>query len=410
MSKILLDYFFPIATIEATPAASTAFLKQVAIVVNPNGGGTEGAVTLCTSMAQVSAVTDNTEAQKLFDAGMNRVYVIQKSDLNLSAIMASNASKFYTVLISGDFDKDDVIATAASLVKADLTFTAKTVGWDGNDISIEFLDTVSAGSEAVTVTDEKISVAIEDGVSTATQIKAAIDADEDALALIDTAIASGQGAEAQAAFAEDDLVGGDGLTLGIFSGVVGVSSPDEDFLEDQAVIQNRVAFHTTVGNKAQNMFFAFGKLLSNSLNWANQQYIQMPLADDVDTLGEANNLFDEKISFVLSDDEFGNRLGLFSAGSKAIVAPYIKRNLEVDSQSRALTYITANQPQYTRTQAALLEDELQKVIDSYIERGWIESGTIDVRLEQANFVASGYFVVSEPSALWRIFGQISQTI
>ena len=112
---------------------------------------------------------------------------------------------------------------------------------------------------------------------------------------------------------------------------------------------------------------------------------------------------------VLSDDEYGNRLGLFCAGGKAIVAPYIKRNLEIDLQSSALTYVSANQPAYSKVQAALLEDELQKVVDSYISRQWIESGKAEVKLEQANFVASAYMEIAEPNALWRIFGEITQT-
>ena len=117
--------------------------------------------------------------------------------------------------------------------------------------------------------------------------------------------------------------------------MVGVSSTDDDFLADQAVIANRAAFHTTASNDAKNMFHAFGKLLSNPLSWLNQQYIQMPVADDVDTLGESNTLFDDKISFVISDDEFGERLALFAAGGKAIVGPYIKKNLQIDMQSVA---------------------------------------------------------------------------
>jgi hypothetical protein len=158
------------------------------------------------------------------------------------------------------------------------------------------------------------------------------------------------------------------------------------------------------------MFYAFGKLLSNASNWRNQQYITMPFADDVDTLGEANSYFDDKTSFVISDSEFGNRLALFAAGGKAIVGPYIKRNLELDFQSRALSYISGNQPQYTKKQAALLEDELQKVIQSYIDREWIEEGTVEVLLEQDNFVATGNINISEPKALWRIFAEMRQTL
>lgn len=207
------------------------------------------------------------------------------------------------------------------------------------------------------------------------------------------------------------MAGGDGLFAGAFDGVIGVSETDDAFLADQAAIENRCAFHTTSGNKAKNMFFAFGKMLSNSLNWLNQQYITMPFADDVDTLGEANTLFDDKISFVLDDSEFGKRLGLFACGGKAIVAPYIERNLEIDLQSKALSYVSGNMPAYTKTHAALLEDELQKVIDErYVARQLIEDGKIEIKLEQENFVASGYINIAEPNALWRIFGEMRNTL
>jgi hypothetical protein len=134
----------------------------------------------------------------------------------------------------------------------------------------------------------------------------------------------------------------------------------------------------------------------------------MPFADDVVTLGDANGLFDDRVSFVLDDEQFSRRLALFAAGGKAIVAPYILRNLEVDLQSAALTYISGNQPQYTVVQASLIEDELQKVIDSYIARQWIASGSIEVKLLQSNFVASGFIQVPTPTALWKIQGEVTQ--
>lgn len=409
--NILLDYFFPITTIEPTPAASTAFLKQACIVVSPKDGGvTTGEITLCTTMAAVALLTDNTEAQQLFDAGMSRVYVLPMDDLGLSAALVGHESDFNTILISSDFSDADVIASNALLVEDDLTFTAVVAGYDGNDISVELLDTVTAGSELCTVVGNKVSVAIEGGVSTCTQIKAAIDANEDALALLGVEIAAGQGAEAQAAFAETSLAGGDGLTLGAYTGVTGLQSTDDSYLATQAAISNRAAFHTTSSNKAKNMFYAFGKMLSNALSWRNQQYISMPLADDVNTLGAANNLFDDKVSFVISDDEFSNRLALFAAGGKAITAPYIKKNLELDLQSAALSYVSGNQPAYTKKQAALLEDELQKVIQRYIDNELIEAGTVSVTLELDNFVASGEFNIAEPKALWRIFGEMRQTL
>lgn len=416
MAKILLDYFFPIASISPTPQASTAFLKQVLAVVKPKGGVTPGTISLTTTAAQAQALTDNTDVLQLFSAGLSRVYVLPVTTLDLDAILAAQGSGFYTLLISSDFLDADMVASAASVVKANLTFTAKQSGFGGNAIQIEFLNTALAGAEVVTVVGKKITVAMQGGVSTATQLKTALDAKAEAAALINTVIAPGQGGTAQAAFALANLTGGDDLALGSWKGVVGVSSDSLSFLGTQASIENRVAFYDTDANGARNMFFAFGKMLSNPTNWTNQQYIQMPYPSDVDTLGEANNLFDSKISFVISDDEFGQRLGLFAAGGKAITAPYITRNLEIDLQSRALSYISGNQPAYTLTQAALLEDELQKVISGepgnpgYIGRQWIEAGVVEIRLENQNFVANGYINISEPNAMWRIFGEIRQTL
>lgn len=65
---------------------------------------------------------------------------------------------------------------AASLVFQDLTFTRNGVGEDGNSITIEYVGGGTAGSEVVSNIGLAFTVQIEDGVSTATQVKAALDA------------------------------------------------------------------------------------------------------------------------------------------------------------------------------------------------------------------------------------------
>ncbi len=101
----------------------------------------------------------------------------------------------------------------ATLTKGSLTFTALAAGSDGNTISVEFLDTETDGGETVNVinvTGNLIQVGMEDGASTATHIKTAIDANIDAAALISTAIAGGEGSNTQSAFAEEFLANGGG--------------------------------------------------------------------------------------------------------------------------------------------------------------------------------------------------------
>lgn len=430
--NILLDYFFPITAIDPTPAASTAFLKQVVLVVSPKMGVTTGVITGCTSNSAIAALTDNTEGGEFFSAGMSKVYILPMDNLDLVTALDGHESDFYTLVVSSDFDKDDVTLTQASGV-ATVTSYANLVSGTADTVTVAGV-TFTAQGGAATPGAATFQAATSNN-ATAASLAAQINAHVTAAALVIAsvngaivtikAVASGYAGNTiglsytdhdsnigitLSGLSTGDLSGGSGLFLGTFKGVVGVSSTDDTYLATQAAIYPRTGMHTTSGNKAGNLCFAFGKLLSNALDWLNQQYVSMPLVDDVDTVGDANSLFDSKISFVISDTQFGERLALFACGGKAIVEPYIKRNLEIDMQSAGLQYISGNMPAYTKTQAALLEDELQKVLQSYIDRKWIDAGTVTVTLDQDNFVASSSINIAEPKALWRIFGEIQETL
>lgn len=192
------------------------------------------------------------------------------------------------------------------------------------------------------------------------------------------------------------------LAIGEYKGVVGLSSASPTLLEAQNLIAKRTGFFGNATNKAKNMMFAFGKLLSQGSNWFNQQYIVMPFDDGVNTLAQAKNFFNDRISFVIADAQFGTRLGFFGVGGQAIIAPYVIRNFEIDLQSKALQFISLNQPAYTPTNAALLEDELSKVTQEYIDRGLLASGTVSVTLNNDNFLANAEIIVPPPNALWAV--------
>ncbi len=445
MAKILLDYFFKITTINPTPAASTAFLKQACVVVSPKGGyaGEDGVPVLCTTNAEIAAVTDNTEAQQLLNAGLSRVYVMPVSDLYLAEFLAAEEAinKFFTLLISSDFSDAEVTQTAATGVITISSYANLVSGTD-DVITIEGV-AFTAQAGAATPGDATFQAATSNeatAASLATQINAhavigdlvSATAEGAVVTLTATVDQNWLGNDIDLSYTDNDtnvgavlsglsggkLSGGTGLYVGVFEGVVGLSSADTAFCATQAAIENRACFFTNVTNKAKNCFYAFGKLLSNPSDWKNQQYITVPFDDGVAVLGNSEALFDDKVSFVISDDEFSTRLALFAAGGKAIVAPYILRNLEIDLQSKGLQYVSANQPAYTLTQAALIEDELQKVIDGdglengnpgYVGKGWITSGTVRITLAQDNFVASGAINIPTPRALWRINGTITQS-
>ncbi len=425
--NILLDYAFPVAVITPTPSANTGFLKQVCVVAKPKDGGVTTGVTTAITVAADAADYFGSQAVaevgQLFAGGKSKVFLLPMDDLDLADALAEHGSDFFTVLISSDFSDEDLAGDGPSpAVKAskkiqDITFTADDDGVDGNEITISYVAGGTAGSEAVTVDGDAIEVEIEHNVSTAQQIYDALSAETDVTDLVDMVIDIGDEDDAQVVTgAPINLENGADATtdvavdLGTFKGVIGVYSDDEEVVPTYAAQENYAGFFGATANKAKNMFYAFGKLLSNALNWTNQQYITMPYSDSVETLGQAEAFFESKVSFVMDDDEFGKRLGLFAVGGKAIVAPYIIRNLEIELQSAALAYISGNQPAYTKKYATLLENTLKDTIQLYITRGWIEAGTVSIKLEQDNFVASGYINVAEPKALWRVFSQLTQTL
>jgi len=97
-----------------------------------------------------------------------------------------------------------MIDTLAYAVIQDLTYTARR---HGQDISIEYVGGGTAGLETVTVgTNRDIVVTIEDTVSTADQVKAAIELNGDATALV-ASVVTGTGSNGQTTQGPTSLAG-----------------------------------------------------------------------------------------------------------------------------------------------------------------------------------------------------------
>lgn len=99
------------------------------------------------------------------------------------------------------------VGVKAQLAVQDITYVARQAGLAGNSITIAYTAGGTAGSEVVSVVGNAISVQIEDGVSTATQVLAAINASAVAQALISASI-TGTAGDAQVAAAAAPLAGG----------------------------------------------------------------------------------------------------------------------------------------------------------------------------------------------------------
>lgn len=82
-------------------------------------------------------------------------------------------------------------ATAATLTKGGVTYTAVATDNTGNLITVAYTGGATAGSEVVTVVGNAISVQIESGVSTITQVRTAVNAAAPAAALVTATGTSG---------------------------------------------------------------------------------------------------------------------------------------------------------------------------------------------------------------------------
>jgi hypothetical protein len=108
----------------------------------------------------------------------------------------------------------------ATRVTQGVTLTAVTFGTSGNLISIAFTGGGTAGAEVVTVTGNAISVQIESGVSSVTQVRTAINASGAAAALV---VATGTNAATVSTAAALFLTGGiDGVASYSIPGVSSV--------------------------------------------------------------------------------------------------------------------------------------------------------------------------------------------
>lgn len=206
------------------------------------------------------------------------------------------------------------------------------------------------------------------------------------------------------AFSNEDL---NSLDEGGFKGVIGWCGSVREEVKAWAIAQNNVGFYDLASNNSENMYYAFSKLLSAN-TWKNQQFIEMPKASDIDSINEAELMFQDNISFVLSSEEYANRLALFASNRRAIVAPYVYEELTLKMQSKALQYISLNQPNYTEAEASLLEDALQAVVEGYVQQGIITHGKVVVSLTDEQFVAQAQINIPEPKALWRIKATMKQ--
>lgn len=196
-----------------------------------------------------------------------------------------------------------------------------------------------------------------------------------------------------------------------WKGVAGTVTSDPENIPD-AMTKNFCLFGSKTTADSYNPIYAFGALLS-AATWRNQQYIgtkkEIGLIDD---LGIAETLFNDRVSFWLNDDTYGNRLGFFVAGGKSITTPYIDREITMQMQFAMTNFLTVNQPFNVAVERAELERIGGKMIGEYIELGYLDPegvNALTVKDSTENFVVAGNLTTSPAVALWRIKMEAYQT-
>lgn len=199
------------------------------------------------------------------------------------------------------------------------------------------------------------------------------------------------------------------LDVGSFKGVVSAIFSTQTAAKAFAAQQNRVAWFNHKGStEGKNAFFAWGAFLS-STTWNNNQFISLPVDDGIIELGEAESLFNDRIAFALTSEQYGPRLGFFCVGGQAIIAPYVTEELMLNLQGAALRYLNLNRPQYTLPQAKLLEDYLNTdARQRYVQTNLLTYVNVEITLTNTNYEGTVVVSIPEPSALWRLVGTLTQ--
>lgn len=168
----------------------------------------------------------NDDVQGFFN---NNIVLSTTGDITSASAIITNLAETTGIEVGQFVTGIDVSAT---LTIQDLTYTSDLFGAAGNAITIAYTTGGTAGAEIVSVVGTAISVQIESGVSTATQIRTAVLASGPAAALVDVAI-SGTGSDPQTApVGPTNLAGGLDNTIPVGTTVQSITPEATIIIQD----------------------------------------------------------------------------------------------------------------------------------------------------------------------------------
>lgn len=160
-----------------------------------------------------------------------------------------------------------------------------------------------------------------------------------------------------------DLVEGEAIRFVDFNGVTVYAT--NDLAKAEELSQSNAVFYDAGGSYA-GAYEQFGYFLTQ-VYWRNNQYHVLSSdnpASAVSTLGEAESLFDKRISFYL-DGSDGATLGFFGCAGDSITKTYLNRLIQLETQEAITSYIQNNEPNDTTVQRINIEEAAMGVIEKY---------------------------------------------
>jgi len=156
----------------------------------------------------------------------------------------------------------------ATITIQNLVYTADTLGAAGNSITIAYTTGAVAGAEVVTVVGTAISVQIQSGVSTNTQIKTAVDASGAAAALVDVATTGGGGLAQTAPVAATNLAAGRDATTITIAGTSYVGKTSETAASGFFKVTTSGTASENIDATARSLISVINRYATNTLVYA----------------------------------------------------------------------------------------------------------------------------------------------
>jgi len=157
----------------------------------------------------------------------------------------------------------------------------------------------------------------------------------------------------------------------------------------------------------KNLSYALGSFLQNSNTYFSDiQYLNLPESE----LGSNyESYFSDKLTFAITDDIYGNVLGLIANAQNPLQQAYLSKMIVMTLQAKAYAYIATNHPHTYASDISLFESYLQKEIDKYVIAGAIEDGEISMTVSpEGNWTASASIEIPAISTLWRIYANLQE--